>query len=443
MGNEVKRWNRYSRVSLADNKTDAGGRLFLSGLGQVDLSRVHVLHSGLDTVRQLYTGTLQPDVLAEVSRIYNDGFGECLELGGHVWLLGSGGKSGYQYRLQNSDLGLIVFLKSRYVDVLQEGSHVKIECSPHWLYPRGIEAMGAELDALAKVFLTGLRPSGCAVHLCCDIQGWGPGADFLDRLVTRARRFVSHRSSKVVYVDTGEIATSYNEGQSYLLGSASSVQMAVYRKDIQAKVMDKLDFWRNIWSQACGVDFTDTLYDETMPVWRVEFRFHHSVLADFGRGAASQMEYGFTVEQERWSHITGVSGHLQGLWSYGLTNFRLELVGEGVGRYLDPVWQLLLEDIMHSAPVGDIFYKRVKKTPGVGSEKNLMLAVGNLLSLYARHGFSVDYSMQCLKGCGIYDDLYNYMNNRAHRRQEIFSESQIRQFVEKSLLVRRLLGRAA
>ncbi|MDR1662250.1 MAG: hypothetical protein LBR95_07500 [Azoarcus sp.] len=443
MNKSVKRWERYSIESLTRGETDASGRIFLSALGQVMMDGVHVVHSGLDTVKQLYSGVLNVDVLGAISDMYSAGFGECIELAGHVWLVGSGGKSGYQYRLQNSDLGLIVFLKSRYAEVAQEFSHVKIECSPHWLHSRDIKIMSSELAALAGVFLSGVQPAGCAVHLCADVQGWEPGQNFLDRLTTRARRLVSHKSARVLYVDMGEIATSYGEGQSYLLGSASSVQMAVYRKDIQAKAVDKMDFWRDIWMSAREYDYDKVIYRDSAPVWRVEFRFHHSVLADFGRGAASQMEYGFTVEQARWAHIAGVSQYLQGLWNYGLENFRLELHAEGVPRHFDPLWQFLLEDVRHSEPVGDAFYRRVKKMPGIGNEKNVMLAVGNLLSCYARSRFGVDYVMRCLKSCGIYDDLYNYMNNRAYRRQEIFSEDRIRQFVEKGLLTRKLLGRAA
>jgi hypothetical protein len=345
--------------------------------------------------------------------------------------------------LQNSDLGLIVFLKSRYADFFQEFSHVKIECSPHWLYPRDIDSMGCDLDGLADIFLSGRSSSGCAVHICVDVQGWNPGADFLDRLVTRARRLVSHKSSNVMYMDIGEIATSYGREQSYLLGSSSSVQMAVYRKDIQAKATDKIDFWENIWKQVTGDDFDTIAYNADLPVWRVEFRFHHSVLADFGRGAASQMKYGFTLEKLNWCHIKGVSQHLQGLWRYGLENFRLEIFASGIGRYLDPAWQFLLEDVCHSAPVGDIFYKRVKKTPGLGNGKNLMLAVGNLISVYARKRFNSNYAFQCIKDSGIYDDLYNYMSARAYRQQRIFHESDIFEFIAKALQTRTLLGRAA
>jgi hypothetical protein len=443
MNKQVKRWSRYSAASLAVDSEDAHGDIFLSALGQANLSGVNVLHQGLDTVKQLYSGLLRLSVLEEIERMYSDGFGECLTLGGVVWLVASGGASGYQYRLQNSDLGLIIFVKSRYAEKLDDASHLKIECSPHWLHPRDTGDMSKELDALASLLLDRLRPSGCAVHLCVDVHGWSPSSDFLDCLVTRARRIVSHDSAKMVYMNFDEVATTYNKGQSYLLGSASSVQMAVYRKDIQAKALDKLGFWQDVWRNMPNGDFNGRAYNEERAVWRVEFRFHHSVISDFGRGSASQMQHGGVFEEESWLHISGVAKHLQGLWLYGLDSFRLEAVEHGAGRYYSPFWQYLIDDVVFSEPMGDVMYKRKKKTPGVGNEKNLMLAVGNLLSCYARNDFSPDYAFKCLKNSGIYDDLYNYMDRRAYYRHQHFGEDDIFQFVCKGLQLRKLLGKAA
>ncbi len=444
MNKKLKAWERYSLESLADNTTDARGRLFLSELGQVNLEGVQVLHSGLDTIKQLYSGELRLELLQEVERLYGEGFGECLEVGGHVWMLGSGGASGYQFRLQNSDLGLIVFLKSRYAENDKAFSHLKIECSPHWLHARSVETMKRELDALADCFLHGQQGSGVAVHMCVDVQGWAPPANLSDRLVTRARRVLSHDSCKVLYWDMGEVALRYNQGQSYLFGSASSVQMAVYRKDVQAKAIDKLDFWQSVWNKAAGNELEQSAYDPSAPVWRIEVRFHHSVLADFGRGAAAQLEYGASLQAGIWSHIQGVSGHLTGLWQYGLNSFRLEAQGEKASqRYLDPFWQLLLDDVLFLKPVGELLYKRVKKTPGLGNEKNLMLAVGTLLSVYARHRFTPKQAFNCLKASGIYDDLCAYMERRANADYRNFRESDLFEFVAKALQLRTLLGKAA
>jgi hypothetical protein len=438
MNAKVKRWDRYSVESLIKDESDPKGGVFLSAAGQAILTDVHVLHHGLDTVKQLYSGLLRRDALDNIERIYQEGVGECWEFGGVVWLVASGGASGYQYRLQNSDLGLILFVKSRYADSLDDASHVKIECSPHWLYSRDLNDICKEMDAFAMLLLEAPKGSGCAVHMCADIQGWNPASDFVDSLVTRARRVVAHDSAKVIYMDMGEVATTYNRGQSYLLGSASSMQMSVYRKDVQAKAVDKLDFWRKIWRNIPNENFDGCIYDENKPVWRVEFRFHHSVIADFGRGSS---EFSFQVDE--WLHLSGVSKHLQGLWQYGLNGFRLEVVEHGSGRFYDPMWQYLLDDVVFSEPVGDVMYKRVKKTPGLGNEKNLMLAVGNLLSCYARNGFSAKYAFRCLKRSGVYDDLWNYMERRAFLRHEHFSEADILEMVRKALQLRQLLGKCA
>lgn len=445
MNKQVKRWQRYSLESLQTGQgEDKRGRIFLSELGQVNLSEVQVLHKGIDTVKQLYKGLPRPEVLADVERMYGEGFGECIELGGHVWMVGSGGQSGYQYRLQNSDLGLILFLKSRHATADKEFSHLKIECSPHWLQPRSLATAGKDLDALALVLLERSEGAGCALHLCADIQGWSPSKDFTGCMVTRARRILSHDSAKLVYMDMGEVGRVFNEGESYLLGSAASVQLSVYRKDIQAKKFDKLDFWKAVWNKTPGESFDQSAYDEEKPVWRIEVRFHHSVLQDFGRGAAQGVEYGATLQEAAWAHVSGVEKHLQALWCYGLGCFRLETASEkGMGRFIDPFWQLLRDDVVFYPPDDAYLYKRVKKVPGIGNEKNLMLALGNMLSVYARNRFTTKQAIAFIQASGIYDDLYHYFFNRACRDHRVFHESEIAEFIAKGLQLRTLLGKAA
>jgi hypothetical protein len=102
-----------------------------------------------------------------------------------------------------------------------------------------------------------------------------------------------------------------------------------------------------------------------------------------------------------------------------------------------------MSDVVFSAPMGDFMYKRVRKVPGDGNKRNVMLAFGNLLSIYARHNFTPKQAMGYLKQSGMYDDLYNYLNAKAYQRQELFSEDRIQQIITKALLTRRLLGRAA
>ncbi len=60
-----------------------------------------------------------------------------------------------------------------------------------------------------------------------------------------------------------------------------------------------------------------------------------------------------------------------------------------------------------------------------------------MLSIYARNRFTVDQAMKYIKESGIYNDLCNYF----HRRY--MPESAIREFIEKGMQTRILLGRAA
>jgi hypothetical protein len=436
MARKSKLWERAGREP-GDGKT-----LFVSELGQVDLAGFKILHHGLDTVRQLFECQLKPEVLVEIHRIYDERMGEVLELGGFLWLVGSGGKSGYRYRLQNSDLGLIIFVKSNYQTIENRAGHIKIECSPHWIDTRDAETMERELTAFASLIADSAEPCGCAAHICCDIQGWEPGDDFLERIVTRARRIVHRHSNEVQYADLGEVATVFGKSESYLMGSPTSVQFALYRKDLQTKKTDKLHYWRDVWNRELDENMNPH-YDEEKPVWRLEYRFHQNVIGQFAQGHAAQLEYGFTTERRNWMGIAGLSRHLYGLWCYGLDVFRLELSAHGHGTYVDPAWQLLREDIKFAEPEGNFLYRRVYKTPGIGNEKNLMLAVGNLLSCYARHRYNANFAFQCLKKSGIYDDLYNYMARRAHHRQAFFSEQAIYDYVKHSLRVRELKGVAA
>ncbi|GHU24947.1 hypothetical protein FACS189488_10760 [Betaproteobacteria bacterium] len=421
---------------------DPTGRIFCSDVGQVDLADVSVLHTGLDTVKQLYAGMLKPDLMEELQRITEEGAGECLNLGGLLWLVGYGGKSGYKYRLQNSDEGLIVFIKSNFADVLTSHSHVKIECSPHWLHPRSADVMQKELDSLAGLALDGMAHSGVAVHICVDFQGWSPEQSFVDCLVTRSKRVLDHRGGNVSYINTGEVGMVFDRSNSYRFGSPAGVEMALYRKDQEIKARDKVEFWHAVWRDAG--DFEGAAFNPDEPVWRLEFRYHHAVVAQFGRGAAGQKEFGFSIVEREFAGIAGVSKHLQGFWKYGLNSFRLQVYADKHSPYIDPMWQLLRDDVVMGEPQGDLAYKRVyKPATSVGGVKNLMLAAGNLLSMYARHRFTVDHVMKLLKHSGIYDDLWQYFFDRACRQKRPMQENELRNWVAKGLLTRTLMGKAA
>jgi len=430
-------WERYSLESIANQSQDPLGRIFISGLGQVNLSAVNLLHEGVDTVRQLYHGFLKEDVLEEIRATYELGPSHRLiDVLGRQWLLGSGGKSGYRYRLQDNDLGLILLIGSRYVEATSPGSHLKIELSPHFIDARNEEAIQGYLNTLAARLLVNPRPVGCQVHLCVDVQGWEPPKNFLDLLVTRSRRRVDHTGIDRAEFSLSEIAAVYGNSQSYLFGLASGLQFSMYRKDLQAKVVDKTHFWSAVWTRRTDENFVP-LYNPEKPVWRLEFRFHHSVINEFAEFLAEPL-----------MSFSDLAPHLTGLFRYAMGNFRLNAVSSASsgasssyrGLYIDPMWQLLLQDVRILAPDQGLWYKRSRKQPGRGCEKNILLAVGNMLSIYARNGLDSLKSLAYLMESGIFEDYAEYIRSRYQLPTFQQVKNKILEKITEGLAIRRLQG---
>lgn len=431
----------FERFDVATGQVGRGD-LFIGPQGQqVNLSGLKILHSGVDTIRQLYEGRCRPEVLAEIAAAYEAGTASknaVLVLGRVHWLVGSGGKSGYQFRLQNNDLGLIVFVKSCYVDADTVGTHLKIECSPHYLYDRDACDVQERLDALAVCLLIGARPNGVAVHLAVDVQGWQPSDDFLERFRCRSRRVSSHAGGNVVSFDVSEVAVQYGRRETMTFGTASALQCCIYDKTKEAAKRDKLHFWRQIWEKATDEhSFPDSCFNADKPVTRIEMRFHHSVLRELGLGSDIESVDRVTGEVVQGGDATisyaRIADHLQGLWRYAMMLYRLD----HSRTYVHPVWTKLTFDPAFGYVSPLVRYRRARKKPGEGNEKNVALAFGNLLSIYARNRFNAAQAWQCLKQSGLWDDLCNYYRRRGVTGDDLF------QLVRESLLRRRLMGRAA
>ena len=440
---ELKEWERYSSGSLIEGLQDPVGRLFLSNLGQADLSGVTFLHEGVDTIRQLYRGVLKSDILEHIKQSYDLGPSHrVIHVLGRDWLLGSGGASGFRYRLQDNHAGLILFVSSRYALETTQHSHLKIELSPHFIDGRDSVSIRSYMDALAARLLCDPSTSSCAVHLCVDIQGWAPPENFMNLLVTRSRRQVEHKGiASVEFNGLSDVATIYGGGQSYLVGKASGLQFSLYRKDLQAESVDKLHFWQDVWNRRADEDF-EPIYDESKPVWRLEFRFHQSVIEQFSE-----------VNQLSLSSFTDLVPHLTNLFQYALNNFRLNAVSFSAssnasfyrGVYIDPMWQLLIQDVEILGPKSKFIAKRKQKKPGQGSLRNLWLSVGNLTSLYARNGYSAIESVKYLKESGIWEEYFRYYRSKIEKcfsfSDEVLEKTIIRD-MEQALNERRLAGYA-
>lgn len=277
-----KTFDRCSIASLLEGQNDPRGRIFLTSEQPVDLSKVRILHSGVDTVRQLYKGTPNEALIAEISGYYLKGFNSIMTFCGREWVVGSGGKSGYRYRLQNNEYGLILLIGSRYAELEKEGAHLKIECSPYFLKDRAPKDVQKILDEIASLLLQAPTPTGAAVHIAIDVQGWQPPKDFETRLTTRSKRRMDHIGLDSVELSGGETIQRYGQNESYLFGLPISVQFSVYRKDLEALKRDKLDWWESVWNQ-CGQALCEPYYTPDKPVWRLEWRFHHNTIAQIQR----------------------------------------------------------------------------------------------------------------------------------------------------------------
>ncbi len=346
-----------------------------------------------------------------------------IEVHGYEFAVGSGGKSGYKYRLQNNEAGIIIFIKNRKVAPDVEGSHLKIELSPHYLLNTSVDDAQNFMDGVAAWLSVGNpQYQGVAPHLALDVQGWDMPEDFLNRLVMRSRRIYVHDGIESAEFNLSEAAVTYGKRETVTVGSVKSVQMSCYDKSLQARKEDKLHYFESVWTGSYEGDEFDRQYDPEETVRRIEMRFHHSVVNQFAMGMRNEIK---SYKQ--------VYEHLGGLWKYAMNNFRLEVSK----KVTDPHWSLFAEDAdFHWCHEGKE-YKRAYKKAGLGSEKNVTLALGNMLSLFARKNMAPQKVMKALRKSGIYSDIHSYYRSRG------FTEADLYEFVRDSLKQRRLVGRAA
>ncbi|MBY4675895.1 hypothetical protein [Marinobacterium arenosum] len=402
------------------------GRIFCWP-GQIqDLSSIQLLRSTVDTVRQLYRCQLDMKVYEEIYALYEEGIKktQTIHVHGYEFAVCNGGSSGYKIRLQNNEIGLIVFIKSRHAKIENTSSHIKVECSPKFLLKYAPEDAQNLMDGIAYWLSVGpIEHQGVAVHLALDFQGWQPGADFLDRLTCRARRCATRDGLDSFTFEASDVALRYGGLQSITVGSVKSLQMCLYDKTKEAHASDKLDFFRSQWEgEQSGIfQHLGGSYDPDKPVQRLEMRFHHSVLKQFERGS----DVGLSNYLEAFDH-------LKGLWQYALDSIRLDFNT----AWVDPIWCLLHDDVGFERASEKVL-KRAYKTPGLGNEKNVALFLGNFVSIIARNGITVDQAWNCLKASGCWEDILGYYQNRGMSQSDLYS------WLALSIKQRRLVGKAA
>ncbi|MCY1292690.1 hypothetical protein D9M70_419260 [compost metagenome] len=336
---------------------------------------MRLLRCGVDTVRQLYNGLIRPEVMALF-----DQKDDIVEFAGYQWSKGRIGRdSGYQYRLQNAEMGLILLIKNHNVRVENIGAHLKIEVSPHAIDGADPKVLQGVMDDLAAGVLVACEANQCAVHIALDVQGWTPPADLVDRMHCRSRRV--RQISGIDRIEFDGNASVYGRGETFMFGSASGLQLSIYNKTLQARATDKLDYWETVWASRNGDPFGDgdPIFNPLETVWRIEFRFHHSIVQQFSEGStlASGAAIGCVTYE-------GLCPHLQGLWQYACESFRV-MSREGV---FDPFWTLISQDTRVQVEVDPLIeraeYRRYYKTAKGFSGRNCEMFLGQFVSMIAR-----------------------------------------------------------
>jgi len=424
------------------------------GSVEYDLSGLRFLHTGVDTIRQLYNCTLKSEVLQQIASHYDTKTTDVIEIAGIEWKLSSSGKkSGYQYILKNLDIGMVVLLKSFYKEADQQGPHMKIEVTPQLIDELGLEQLTNRLREVGRTFGDTLEASGMAVHLCVDMKGLVLPEDFESMLATRSKRNLKVNAISNAHFEVAEASFVYGRGQTYLFGNSSSLQMCLYNKSEEAVKSDKLDFCESQWRATPSLDdpFTPEYKDgrdggEVDTVHRLEFRVHHSVLKEFENGnynrSAKYNEKGEMIEPGKLICIReprDLKPHLQALWDYCLNNFRLH----HSSTYIHPIWQKLMEDVSWFNVHPTFIYARdQKKSAGVAGRRNVAMWLGNHLRLAARKGFTTKHVVQHLLSSGLESDLADYFGLLYYgHSSELFLC--LTDFVDKRLRDHRLNGVAA
>lgn len=379
---------------------DRQGAVFSMSRDKVDLSNVRILHVGVDTVKQLYTCVLKLDICELLSVTQS---GSIINLGGVDWMLSRSSKqSGYQYILKNQDLGFVVLLKSFYKEIDQEGSHLKIEVSPWIIHQFSEKELTKKLAFIAKVFADEVKPSGVAVHIAADIKNLVVPEDFEKRFVCKARKqFKFNVISNAHFESISEVACVYGDRQSFTYGQVSAVQFCMYDKVAEINNKDKRDFWHQVWSNTPSVeDPLESEFKEGDSVHRIELRFHHSIVDQFCNGTIEMADYSVHRTYER------LVPHLTGLFRYGLDIFRLQ----HSTSYIDPLWQMLIQDVEVLHPDHGYFYKRAMKKPSLSTRRNVGFFLGNFIRIATRRQLSPDYLAKTFLTLGIDSELADYFD---------------------------------
>lgn len=418
---------RYSIDSLSrGTDEDQHGLMFVNSQGMTDLTGVTVLGASIDTVRQIFSGVPKLDMLERLNG-YLEEKENVVSVYGVDWHFSRmSKKSGYRYKLQNNEVGLIILFCSWYGMIDNEGSHLKFELSPHFILSRSPAAIKDYLGIACLFLEQGFKPHGVAIHLACDYQGFDLPHDFINRFATSSRTVRNFDGISTIDLSGFSDAVATYGGKSqernYTIGKPQSVQMCLYGKTQETIKSDKVDYFNEQWQI-----YSLGAYDDTKDVRRVEARVHHTIIREIGLGMG--------LEFEEFSQVVP---YLTDIWRYALQRNRLMVSAKNLSQgYVEPFWQLIMQDIQFYCPAKAVKIVRKKKEAVDPISKNITSVLGNYLSIVARQGLSVDRVMAQLRALHIYTDIVAYYRRRG------LSETDLRNFVKQGLQRRRIYGKAA
>lgn len=428
--------DRFSSESLfLGTDVDPSGSVFINEYGITDLSSVNVVGASVDTVRQLFYGVPKASFIRKLEE-HVEMKDEYIRLTANIcvnddrWHFSRMGKTGgYRYKMQNNAVGIVVLFGSWYGKIDQEGSHLKIELSPHFISQRTTaeiwEYLHGEFVGLSRIFLDDPLPKGVAIHLACDYQGFNLPVDFIRKFITSSRTIRAYDGiASLDLSDFTEAIASYggdDQGKNYLIGKPLGIQMAIYDKSYEMVKSDKVDYFHEEWNV-----YSLGSYDNTQTVRRIEARLHHTIIREIGLGMGLEFEA-----------FNQVADFLTDLWRYALERNRLMIDGDPRG-YVNPFWQLLMQDVIFKVPAQGVKITRKKKEAVDPISRNITSVIGNLVSIMARRSdCTVRHVMRQIHNLHIWPEIQAYYRSRG------LDNDAIREQIKQGLERRRLVGKAA
>lgn len=391
MHSEVKTWERNDQVFSNKGNVKRGEYV------EIDCSDFRVVHTGVDTFKQLFRGTCNVSVLSLIALHYENMPDVPICFGDYEFKVSkSSSMAGFQWLLKNMNQGIVVLFKSFYDELDVLGTHLKIEYSPNLLLASDpVEVDQISID-IANMFLVEYQFSDVAVHIACDFKGYDIPDNLEKNLRTRAKRNYSYSGLESVEFDLKQAVARYGTNESYTFGSPGSIQMCLYDKSKEADKRDKLSFWIQQWSKTPSVeDCFEPEYKQDDRIVRLEARFHHSVIRQFTRGTKA-------FEATNFAQLCH---HLTGLFRYFLDNFRLHYNK----NFIHPIWQILMEDIEILSPSRPLMYQRSYKSESGSSRRNVAFWIGNAMRLFVRQQFNVDFIVKYFLDSCLIKELREYL----------------------------------